>query len=135
MTIASCAVTNTSGTPPAATQVERVGDAARTATGRHREQLGLAAAPGDAEHPGADRGLGDAVAERDDLARELEAGDVGGRAGRRGVEAGALREVGAVEAGAVHAHQHLARPGLRIGTFLDPHLLVGDRRALAWRRR
>ena len=115
-------------------EVERVGDR-RALRRRHREQLGLAAATGDAEHARADRGLGDAVAERDDLARELEAGDVGGRTGRRGVEAGALREVGAVEAGAVHAHEHLARTGFGIGAFLDPQLLVGDRRALAWRRR
>ena len=67
-------------------EVERVGDAGAL-TGRHGEQLGLAATTGDAEHPTADCGLGDAGAERDDLARELEAGDVGGRAGRRGVVA------------------------------------------------
>ena len=53
---------------------------------------------------------------RDDLARELEAGDVGGRAGRRGVEARPLREVGPVEAGAVHPHEHLARARLGIGS-------------------
>jgi hypothetical protein len=42
------------------------------------------------------------------------------------VEAGALHQVGAVQACAVHAHHHLARSGLRIGSLLDAHLLVGD---------
>ena len=42
-----------------------------------RQQLGLPAAPGDPEHAGTHRGLRDAGAEGDDLARELEAGDVG----------------------------------------------------------
>ena len=79
--------------------------------------------------------LGDAVAVRDDLARELEPGDVGGRTGRRVVEAGALHQVGAVEPGAVHAHEDLARPGSGSGRSSTSHLLVGDRRALAWRRR
>ncbi len=49
----------------------------RALGGGHRQQLGLTAAAGDAEHAGTDRRLGDAGAERDDLARELEAGDVG----------------------------------------------------------
>ena len=71
----------------------------------------------------AERGLGDAVAVRDDLAGELEAGDVGAATGRRRVEAGALHEVGAVEPGAVHAHEHLARTGLGIGAVLDPSWL------------
>ena len=70
--------------------------------------------------------LGDAVAVRDHLARELEPGDVGGRTRRRLVEAGALHQVGAVEPGAVHAHEDLTGPRFGIGTFLDPHLLVGD---------
>ena len=80
MTIASCAVMNTSGTPPAATRSSRSGTGAHC-VGGHREQLGLPAAAGDAEHAGADRGLGDAGAVRDDLARELEPGMSGGDPG------------------------------------------------------
>ena len=67
----------------------------------------------------------DAGAVRDDLARELEAGDVGRRAGRRGVVARELHEVGAVQAGTVHPHEHLTRPGFGIGAGLDPQPGVG----------
>jgi len=42
------------------------------------------------------------------------------------VEAGALHEVGTVEAGTVHPHDDLARSWLGIGALLDAHLLVGD---------
>ena len=65
----------------------------------------------------------------------LEAGDAGGRArrprrpargrgcrrraGRRGVAAGELHHVGAVEAGGLDADEQLARLGTRIGVLLD----------------
>ena len=45
-------------------------------------------------------------ADRLDDAGELEARDVGRRAGRRGIVARELEEVGPVEAGAVHPHDH-----------------------------
>ena len=61
-----------------------------------------------------------------DLAGELEPGDVG-RPTRRGrVEAGALREVGAVQARAVHTDEYLAVARLGIGPGLDHELLIGD---------
>ena len=97
-------------------EVERVGHRRALRRG-HGEQLGLPATTGDAEHARAERGRGDAVAVRDHLAGELEPGDVGGRARRRRVEAGALHEIGAVEPGAVHPHEHLTGSRLGIGAF------------------
>ncbi len=57
-------------------EVDRLGHRRALRRG-DREQLGLSAAAGDAEHARADRRFGDAVALGDHLARELEAGDVG----------------------------------------------------------
>ncbi len=125
MVNASCAVTNTSGTLPAVTRSIDSGTRARLCGG-HREQLRLTASAGDAEHARTEWWLGDVVAVRDHLARELEPGDVGRRSGGCLVEAGALHEVGAVETGAVDAHEDLTRTGFGIRPFLDPHLLVGD---------
>ena len=53
VTSASCAVTNASGAPPIATRSSPSGTGAHCAAG-HRDVLGLRAAAGDAEHPGAD---------------------------------------------------------------------------------
>ena len=61
-----------------------------------------------------------------DLAGELEARDVCGLAGRRGIGAAALQHVRAVQPGAAHAHQDLAVPGLGIGVLLDDELSVPD---------
>ena len=105
-------------------EVEPFGDR-RALRGGHRQQLGLGAAAGDAEHPGAERGRRDAGAERDDLARELEPGDVGRRAGRRGVVPRELHEIGAVQAGAVHPYEDLTRPRFGIGAGLHPQLGIG----------
>ena len=49
------------------------------------------------------------LSSRVDDARELEPGDVGGDAGRGRVAARALHQIGAVQARAVHPHEHLAR--------------------------
>jgi len=62
--------------------------------------------------------------EPDHLARQLEAEDVGRRAGRRRVAALALEDVGAVDAGRADANQHLRRAGLRIGMVGDDDLTV-----------
>ena len=62
----------------------------------------------------------------DDLAGELEPGDVGRRAGRRRVVARALVDVGAVEPGGAHADEDLAGPGLRVGVLGDDDLAVAD---------
>ena len=51
----------------------------------------------------------------------------GRRAGRRRVQAAALHHVAAVQPGGVHAHQHLAGAGRRVGVLLDEDLLLTDR--------
>src|SRR2546429_230894 len=63
-----------------------------------------------------------------DLAGELEAGDVRGRAGGRGVEAAPLQHVGAVQAGGANAHQDLARARDGVRMLLHHNLLVANRR-------
>src|SRR4029079_11388431 len=68
-----------------------------------------------------------AGAEADDLARELEPGDVGRGARRGGVHAAALHHVGPVDPGAADADQDLAAAGLGIRMVLDAQLLVADR--------
>ncbi len=118
MRSASCAVTKTSGTPPASTRSRRSGHGRAVAL-VDDEHLGLRPAADDPEDPVADRERRDPVAERGDLAGELHAGDVRWDAGRRGVEPGPLREVGPVEPGAVDPDLHLARTGLGRGTVRD----------------
>ena len=54
----------------------------------------------------------DAEADRDDAARDLEPGNVGG-ARRRRIFALALQHVGPVDAGGLDRDQHLARAGMR----------------------
>ena len=93
----------------------------------HGAQLALTAAADDRHHAVADGEALGARAERDDVAGELEPGDVGRRAGRSRVRAAALEHVGAVEAGGAHADEHLAVPGLGIGMVGDEHLAVADR--------
>ena len=107
-------------------EVEAVGHG-RALRGRHRDVLGLRAAAGDPEHPGADLDAARLRADRLDDARELQAGDVGRRAGRRGVVAGELHEIGPVQAGAVHPHDHEVVGRLRVGPFGDLDPAVDDR--------
>ena len=66
-------------------------------------------------------------ADRLDDARELHARDVGGNAGRRGIEAGALQQIGAVQSGAVDPHDHAVGAGLRDGPLGDLQMAVDDR--------
>ncbi len=62
-----------------------------------------------------------------DLAGELHAGDVGRRTGRRGVMPHPLEQVGAVDRGRAHAHQHLAAHALGVG-----HVGVLENVRAAW---
>jgi hypothetical protein len=114
-------VTNTSlGDPAGHDRVEAVRQ--RGAVGLvDDELLGLGAPAHDAEHPVADGMRPDALAERDDLARELEPRDVGRRARRRGVEPEALDQVRPVDPGSPHPHQDLARARHRRRALADLH--------------
>ena len=97
-----------SGTPPAATRSRPSGTGTQCAAGTVSD-LGLPAAAHEAEDPISERGcVSTSAPERDHLAGELESRDVGRDSGRGGVEAGALREVGAVQPGAVDADEDLA---------------------------
>ena len=85
---------------------------------RHRHRLGVlrdailrVAAAGDQRHHlVAELVLGRACAERDHFAGDFEAGQVAG-AGRRRIGAGALRDVGTVDAGGHHLDQDFAGAG------------------------
>ena len=109
-------------------QLEALGHGHELALVDDRE-LGLAAPADDAHDAVALLEAARAGAERGDLAGELQAGDVRRRAGRRGVAALALQDVGAVEPGAAHAHEDLARAGLGVGVLGDlqrPAFADGD---------
>jgi hypothetical protein len=92
----------------------------------HRGQLRLPAAADD-RHDAIP--LGEPIGPRaatDDLARELEPGDVRWGAGRRGIQAPALHQVGAVDSGGADADEDLAGAGLGVGVLLDEDLAVAD---------
>ena len=126
VTIASCTVTNASGTPPIATRSRCCGHD-RAVHRRHRDVLGLRAAAGDAEDAIADRTRRDVGADRCDDTRELHARDVGGNAGRRGVATGALQQVGAVQTGAVDPDDDPVGSRVRDGPLGDLQMAVDDR--------
>ena len=65
-------------------------------------------------------------AEADDLAGQLEAGDVGGGAGRGRVEAHHLEAVGGVDPGGADADQDLAGAGRGVGALVPDEFLVDD---------
>ena len=106
--------------------VELLGDRHGGALVDDRE-LGLAAAGDDRHHAVAGLEPLDARAALDDLARQLEAGDVLRRARRRGVAALELVHVGAVEPGAADAHEQVGVAGDRVGVLLDGDRAVPDR--------
>ncbi len=118
---ASCAVVKTSGTPPAAFQLELLGDGHRRRL-VHDGELGLAAAGDDRHHAVAGLEAADGPAAIDHLARQLKPRDVLRRAGRRRVAPGQLEHVGPVEPRGLHADEQLPRLRARIGVLLD-----GDR--------
>ena len=126
MKIASCAVVKTSGVPPAWGQSSASGTGIAWRSWTRRE-LGLPAAADDGHDAVA---LSKRVApgpSRDDLAGELEPGDVLRRARRGGVHPGALHDVGAVEPGGPDADEDLAAARARVRVVLDDDLLVADR--------
>ena len=92
----------------------------------HDRELGLAAAGDDRHHAVAGLEALHAGAALDDLARQLEPGDVLRRAGRRGIEALELQHVGAVEAGAVDADEQVGVAGDGVGVLLDGDRAVAD---------
>ena len=89
-------------------------------------QLGLAAAGHDRHHAVAGLEAGDAGADADHLARQLQARDVLRRAGRRGIAPGQLHHVRAVEPGGLDADEQLAHLGDGIGVLLDDDRAVAD---------
>ena len=92
----------------------------------HGGELRLPAAAGDRHHPVTlDEPLR-AGAAGDDLAGELEPGDVLRRAGRSRVAAAELMHVRAVQPGSPDADQDLASAGLRVWMLLDEDLAVAD---------
>ena len=116
---------------------ERLGEAARLVPGHpvgHGQQVplvddGLLGLPTTADHRHdavADGEPGGAGTEAPHLAGELEAGDVGGGAGRRRVETGHLEAVGAVEPSGAHVDEHLAAPRDRVGVLLPREGAVDD---------
>ena len=121
---ASCAVVNTSGTPPAAAQSRLLGHRHQRSRSCTTASSACPPPPTIAHHPVAHREALGARARADHLAGQLEARDVRRRAGRRRVEAAALHHVGAVEAGRPDARQHLAGAGGRVGMLLDAELLI-----------
>src|SRR4029079_12385180 len=92
-----------------------------------RGEPGLPAAAHDRHHAVAQAEARRARAERDDLAGELEPGDVLRRARRGGIHATALHDVGAVDPGGPDADEDLAAARLRVRAVLDEDLLVADR--------
>ena len=92
---------------------------ARDASLVHRHAIRQSPAADEAEHAVTGPESEHLVADRLDRARHLEPGDVGRRARRGRVVAGALVQVGRVEAGVADAHEHLAAAGDGIGTLLE----------------
>ncbi len=105
--------------------VELLGDRHRRALVDDRE-LGLSAAGHDRHHAIARFEAAGAAAAGHDLARELEARDVGGCVRRRGIVAGELHHVGAVEAGGADADEQLPVLGLGIRVLGDLYPAVAN---------
>ena len=96
-----------------------VGDRDQRVAARHGE-LGVAAEARPAHDALADLEALDPLADGVDVAGDLVA-DNAGRLGGVRVEPDAREQVREVDPGGAHAHAHLARAGLRIGTLLHPH--------------
>ena len=92
------------------------------------EPLALAAAADEAHDAVAGLEARGALAERRDLAGDVEPRDVLRPAGRRRVEPALLHHVGAVEAGGTDRDQHLAVAGRGLGMVFDDDLAVADGR-------
>ena len=90
----------------------------------HEHAIGQATAADQAEDPVADPPVQHPGADRGHLTTDLEAGDVGGRAGRRRVVSRPLRHVGPVDARVAGGHDDLVGAGRRVRALLQPHDLV-----------
>ena len=93
-------------------------------------ELRLPGAGDDGHHPVADAEAADAGAGRDDLAGQLEAGQLGRGGARRGrVVAVPLHDVAPADAGGPHSHEQLTGAGLGIGVLAprEPPVDDGDR--------
>ena len=123
---ASCAVVKTSGKPPASAQPRPAGTGSATRSCTTASSA-CAPPPTTAITWSPTREARRRRADRDDLACELEAGDVGGRVRRGGVQARALHHVGAVEPRGPHPDEELAVAGLGIGVVAPEHGAVDDR--------
>ena len=93
-------------------------------------ELRLAAAADDRHHPIRDGEATRSGAEGDDLASQLEPGDVLGRSGRRRIAAEPLMHVGAVQARGPNPHKHLPDTGHGVWMLLDGQLSVTNRHRL-----
>ena len=96
----------------------RLDERERLGNGQHfvlvdDDRFGVGAAADQAHDPVARTPAGGARPQRLDFAGVLEAGNVGGPAGRRRIVAAALMDVGAVEPGGADPDPDLARPRLR----------------------
>ena len=105
--------------------VELLGNGHRGALVHHGE-LGLPSAGDDRHHAIARLEAACPAPAGDDLARELQARDVLRSPRRRGIVAGELHHVGAVEPGGLHADQQLPVLGLWIRVLDDLDLAVAD---------
>ena len=124
---ASCAVVKTSGRPPASSVSRRSGTGIScrswtTASSAWPPPPTIAIT----RSPTAKRSAPGPSA--DDLAGELEARDVGRRAGRRRIATAQLHHVGAVQPAPRDAHEHLAGAGDGVGVLAQLDLAVDDRR-------
>ena len=116
---------------------EHLGKAAGLAPGkavRHGQRVrlvdegqgGLRPAADDGHDPVAGGEERDLPPDRHHLAGELHAGDVGGPAGRRWIEAGPLHQVRRIQSGRPHRHQELGVPGDRVVPLLPEQLAISD---------
>ena len=105
---------------------EVVGDARNVAL-VHGDRVGETASADQPEDAVAGAPCGHGLAARDHGACDLEARDVGGRAGRCGIVPGPLDEIGGVQACMRDAHQHLRGQRHRIGPLADGHHLRATR--------
>ena len=94
---------------------------------RNPHELGLRATPDDAEHPVAELEPRGIASSRVDDTRELEPGNVGRCAGRRRIATRALHQIGAVQARALHSHDHFTRARFGIRPRGDDKRAIRDR--------
>ena len=98
-----------------------------TVDGGDGDVVGLCAAARDAEHAITDRERVDLGSDRSDDTGELHTRDVCRHAGRRGIEAGALHQIGPVQPGAVDAHHRTVGGRFRDGSVGQLQTAVHDR--------